>query len=112
MAPPRPGRTIADRTQAAPPALSHAGSVPNPQRLPRDLAGPVNLAAARSSDVVPAEAACRGGCRYELKWDGYRIAIVRTSSAARLWSRRGTDLTGAFPDAMKERGLAPRGLTE
>ena len=78
--------------------LSHAGSVPNPQRLPRDLAGPVNLAAARSSDVVPAEAACRGGCRYELKWDGYRIAIVRTSSAARLWSRRGTDLTSAFPD--------------
>jgi ATP-dependent DNA ligase len=98
MAPPRPGRTIADRTQAAPPALSHAGSVPNPQRLPRDLAGPVNLAAARSSDVVPAEAACPAGCRYELKWDGYRIAIVRTSSAARLWSRSGTDLTGAFPD--------------
>jgi ATP-dependent DNA ligase len=72
--------------------------VPAPRRLPSDLAGPVTLAAARSSETVPAETACPGGCRYELKWDGYRICVVRTSNAARLWSRHGTDLTSAFPD--------------
>jgi ATP-dependent DNA ligase len=67
-------------------------------RLPRGLAGPVELALTRSAEVVPDSAACAGGCRYELKWDGYRMAVVRGTTAARLWSRRGTDLTGAFPD--------------
>jgi ATP-dependent DNA ligase len=33
-----------------------------------------------------------------LKFDGFRVAVVRTASGARLWSRRGTDLTSAFPD--------------
>ncbi len=68
------------------------------RRLPPDLAGPVELAAARSAEVVPTQTACVGGCRYELKWDGYRIAVVCTANATRLWSRRGSDLTSAFPD--------------
>lgn len=77
--------------------------------LPHGLAGPVDLAIARPADVVPAPTACPGGCRYELKWDGYRIAIIRTPSTARLWSRRGTDLSSAFPDlvAAAEFHLAP-----
>jgi ATP-dependent DNA ligase len=77
--------------------------------LPRGLTGPVDVAIARPGDVVPAETACLGGCRYELKWDGYRIAIVRSLSTARLWSRRGTELSGAFPDlvAAAEFHLAP-----
>jgi ATP-dependent DNA ligase len=78
--------------------LPHAGSVPSSRRLSRDLAGPVHLAVARAAEVVPAETACPGGCRYEIKFDGYRLAVVRTDNAVRLWSRRGTDLTSAFPD--------------
>ena len=72
--------------------------MPAARQLPPDLAGPVPLAVARAGEVVPVESACAGGCRYELKWDGYRIAVTRAGSAARLWSRRGTDLTSAFPD--------------
>jgi ATP-dependent DNA ligase len=66
--------------------------------LPPGLAGPVDLALARSADTVADRTACPGGCRYELKFDGFRVAVVRTASGARLWSRRGTDLTSAFPD--------------
>src|SRR6476659_10118753 len=66
--------------------------------LPHGLAGPVDLAVARPADTVPEDTACPGGCRYELKFDGFRIAVVRTASGARLWSRRGADLTSAFPD--------------
>jgi ATP-dependent DNA ligase len=33
-----------------------------------------------------------------VKFDGFRVAVVRTASGARLWSRRGADLTSAFPD--------------
>ena len=58
----------------------------------------MDLALARPADTVPEHTACPGGCRYELKFDGFRVAVVRTASGARLWSRRGTDLTSAFPD--------------
>jgi hypothetical protein len=50
---------------------------------------------ARPAEVVPAKTACPGGCIYEIKFDGYRLAVVRTNSAVKLWSRRGTDLTSA-----------------
>ena len=53
---------------------------------------------ARPADTVPEHTACPGGCRYELKFDGFRVAVVRTANGARLWSRRGTELTFAFPD--------------
>ena len=66
--------------------------------LPPGLAGPVDLALARPADTVPEHTACPGGCRYELKFDGFRVAVVRTPSGARLCSRRGSDLTSAFPD--------------
>jgi ATP-dependent DNA ligase len=33
-----------------------------------------------------------------VKFDGFRVAVVRTANGARLWSRRGTDLTFTFPD--------------
>ncbi|MCW2525280.1 MAG: ATP-dependent ligase [Pseudonocardiales bacterium] len=62
------------------------------------LEGPVELALARSEETVPTSNMLPGGCRYELKWDGYRIAIVRLSYGARLWSRQGNDLTAIFPD--------------
>jgi len=81
------------------------------RRLPPELSGPVELAAARAAGVVPVETGCPGGCRYELKWDGYRIALVRSARGVRLWSRRGSDLTSAFPDlaAAAEAQLSPVG---
>ena len=39
-----------------------------------------------------------GGAIYELKWDGYRMVLVRDESGATLWSRQGKDLTDRFPD--------------
>jgi hypothetical protein len=66
--------------------------------LPPGLAGPVEVALARSVERIPAAGALRGGCRYEPKWDGVRIAVVRSEPSARLWSRHGTDLTEAFPE--------------
>jgi ATP-dependent DNA ligase len=72
--------------------------MPAAPRFPRGLGGPVDVALARPAEVVPPQNACSGGCRYELKFDGYRIAVVRSANGARLWSRRGTDLTSAFPD--------------
>ncbi|MFD5881035.1 ATP-dependent DNA ligase [Streptomyces yangpuensis] len=53
---------------------------------------PVPLALARAVDVMP------GGPAYSLepKWDGWRC-LVHTS-ARRVWSRHGTDLSRAFSD--------------
>ncbi|GAA3144598.1 hypothetical protein GCM10010530_75290 [Kribbella aluminosa] len=39
-----------------------------------------------------------GGSRYEVKWDGYRVAIVRRGQEARLWTRNRNDITDRFPD--------------
>ncbi len=40
-------------------------------RIPADLAGPVEVALARSVDQIPGPRAMPGGSRYEVKWDGY-----------------------------------------
>jgi hypothetical protein len=40
-------------------------------RIPPDLAGPVDVALARSVDQIPAPNALPGGSRSEVKWDGY-----------------------------------------
>jgi ATP-dependent DNA ligase len=68
------------------------------KRLPPALAGPVTVALAKSAEVIPAEPGMSGGSVYELKWDGYRLVVVRTEQDVRLWSRNGTDLTARFPD--------------
>lgn len=39
-----------------------------------------------------------GGSRYEPKWDGVRAELSRSEGQVRIWSRRGTDLTTAFPE--------------
>jgi ATP-dependent DNA ligase len=35
----------------------------------------VDLALARPADTVLEDTACPGGCRYELKFDGFRVAF-------------------------------------
>ncbi|HEY0693304.1 MAG TPA: ATP-dependent DNA ligase [Kribbella sp.] len=65
-------------------------------RIPAELVGPVEVALARSVEQIPEPHTLAGGCRYEVKWDGYRVVIVRRGEEARLWTRnRNTD---RFPD--------------
>jgi ATP-dependent DNA ligase len=66
--------------------------------LPPGLEGPVQVALARPVEQMPHVGALPGGCRYEPKWDGFRTVVVRERAGARLWSRRGTDLTSTFPE--------------
>ena len=66
--------------------------------LPPDLRGPVTVALARSEPSIPVPSSLPGGALYELKWDGYRVAVVRDDAGARLWSRQGKELTDRFPD--------------
>ncbi|MGY2083593.1 ATP-dependent DNA ligase [Blastococcus sp. SYSU DS0539] len=73
-------------------------SVPGLPGLPPELAGPVAVELAKPVREIPAPGALSGGCRYEPKWDGYRLVIVRDRSATRLWSKQGRDLTDRFPD--------------
>jgi ATP-dependent DNA ligase len=42
-----------------------------------------------------------GGSRYEPKFDGYRCTAVVRDVGARLWSRRGADLTAQFSDVAR-----------
>jgi DNA ligase-1 len=37
----------------------------------------------------------------EWKWDGIRVQAIREGGVARLYSRTGDDITGAFPDALE-----------
>jgi ATP-dependent DNA ligase len=54
---------------------------------------------AKTTDHLPVTRAMPGGCLYEPKWDGYRgLAAVDLSGQPQIRSRRGTDLTRAFPD--------------
>ncbi|WP_419705341.1 hypothetical protein [Promicromonospora sp. NFX87] len=69
-----------------------------PTTLPSGLNGPVQVALARAVGEIPQAGALPGGCRYELKWDGFRAVVTRDRSGVHLWSRRGTELTGTFPE--------------
>lgn len=68
------------------------------KNLPRGLKPPVRLALARAVATIPTPAALPGGCLYEPKWDGYRMAIFRDGDTTELWSRQGKNLTRYFPD--------------
>ncbi len=73
-------------------------SVPGLPGLPPDLAGPVAVELAKPVRDLPTAGALPGGCRYEPKWDGYRLVVVRDATGTRLWSKQGRDLTDRFPD--------------
>src|SRR3712207_71998 len=80
----------------------HAVPVPSIARglpeLPPELSGPVGVALAKPVRAIPRPDALPGGCRYEPKWDGYRLVIVRAARSTRLWSKQGRDLTDRFQD--------------
>ncbi|WP_236831772.1 hypothetical protein [Blastococcus sp. KM273128] len=73
-------------------------SAPGLPALPPELSGPVAVELAKPVREIPSPAALSGGCRYEPKWDGYRLVVVRDRGATRLWSKQGRDLTDRFPD--------------
>ena len=78
--------------------------------LPPELSGPVGVALTRSVATVPRPDALPGGCRYEPKWDGFRLVVVRQAGSTRVWSRQGRDLTDRFPDvAAAARAQLPAG---
>ena len=84
--------------------------------LPEALRGPVRLALAKAEESIPSPSALPAGAVYELKWDGYRVAVVRDEELVRLWSRQGKDLyvAGIFNNAGYQdtpmRGLAKYAL--
>ena len=78
-------------------ASGHAGAT---GRVPAGLRPPVRLALAQLVEQIPEPSALPGGCVYEAKWDGFRLAVVRDGEATSVWSRQGTDLTGRFPDVV------------
>ncbi len=85
-------------------------TVPGLPGLPEDLAGPVAVELAKPVAQIPAPHALPGGCRYEPKWDGYRLVIVRDGRTTRLWSKQGRELTDRFPDLVKAAvGMIPAG---
>jgi len=53
---------------------------------------------ARHVAALPEPGALRGGCVYEPKFDGYRALLFVTEDGCRVQSRRGHDITDAFPD--------------
>ncbi len=59
---------------------------------------PYDVALARPAEQIPAPTALPGGCRYDLKWDGYRVLGSVDADGAHLWSRHGTDLSATFPE--------------
>ena len=63
----------------------------------RPLRPPVEVMLARAVDAVPGAHALPGGVQYEQKWDGYRLVGFSTPRP-HLQSRRGADLTDAFPE--------------
>lgn len=51
--------------------------------LPSELAGPVGVALTKPVSAIPGAHALPGGCRYEPKWDRFRLVIVRDLTATR-----------------------------
>ena len=56
------------------------------------------LALARAVERLPSPGALPGGCLYEPKWDGFRVAVHVLANGTKVISRNGKDLTAVFPD--------------
>jgi len=63
------------------------------------MTGPVGeLELAKAVPTLPGPHAMPGGTRWELKWDGFRAAVVRGLDTVRIWSRNRTEMTANFPE--------------
>lgn len=58
---------------------------------------------------LPQPKMCRGGCAYEVKWDGWRAAAFTRDGDVFLQSRSGRSLTAYFPDVAAQMTRLPRG---
>ncbi|RXZ72840.1 ATP-dependent DNA ligase [Agromyces albus] len=76
--------------------------------MPASLRRSPELALARAIAELPGASALPGGCFFEPKWDGFRIALVRDAEI-HLWSRQGKDLTRYFPELAVAAGEIPEG---
>ena len=83
-------------------------TVRNVVGLPTDLTGPMELELAKAVPTLPGPHAMPGGTRWELKWDGFRAALVRGPDEVQIWSRNKTDMTAHFPEiAAAARAVLP-----
>jgi hypothetical protein len=64
------------------------------------LRPPVELMQPRPVRELPAEDGMPGGTVYEVKLDGFRVAVFRTGAGVELWSRRGRSLTDRLPEVL------------
>jgi ATP-dependent DNA ligase len=55
----------------------------------------------KAEDTVPTAFALAGGTIWEPKWDGYRSILQVADGVVTLRSRKGTNLTAAFPDVIE-----------
>src|SRR5664279_2161977 len=95
----RPAIRVTSRPAAAGPAPSPAGDAgASSAGLPADLTGPVVLELAKAVPALPGPHAMPGGTRWELKWDGFRAAVVRGPDTVRIWSRNKTEMTMSYPE--------------
>ena len=103
---------VRERRSPARPVVVGGGHRPRPTGMvmPAGLAGPVQVALARSSDQLPGPKALPGGSRYEPKYDGFRTTVVGGTGGVRLWSKSGTDFTARFSEIARAAGdMVPDG---
>ena len=62
------------------------------------LRPPIDLVRAVPAADLPEPRRCRGGCSYELKFDGWRAAAFVDTGRVTLHSRNGRPLVAYFPD--------------
>lgn len=62
------------------------------------LKPPLEPMLARPADHLPVPGFLAGGAAYEPKWDGYRALVFVEHDGAVVQSRRGKDVTAAFPE--------------
>lgn len=74
--------------------------------------GPVPLMSSKAQESIPRSATGTLDWAYEMKWDGFRASMqVRPDGHVTYWSRRGTDLSSAFPDLVEAaRSQVPTGV--
>ena len=76
------------------------------------FAGPVEVMLCRAQESLPTAEALTGGTVLEPKWDGFRAVLqVTLEGQVTFWSRKGTNLSTAFPDLVEAaRDQVPAGV--